>query len=102
MNMRETSSAFIEDRGPCPPLPGSYHPKRDPDCTLGGEATAVMEKDTTGWEGAFDSRPGRSYFIGAGQPGDVVSRRREGRDGGKGWSSSNSPMNNSSFSFFFS
>lgn len=85
MNMRETSSAFIEDRGPCPPLPGSYHPKRDPDCTLGGEATAVMEKDRTGWEGAFDDGRGRSYCIGAGQkPDDVVTRRREGRNGGKG------------------
>jgi hypothetical protein len=45
INIRETSSAFTEDRAPCPPLPELYHPKRDPDCTLGGDATAVMEKD---------------------------------------------------------
>jgi hypothetical protein len=45
MNIRETSSAFIEDRAPCPPLPESYHPKRGPVCTLGGDATAVMEKE---------------------------------------------------------
>lgn len=47
MNIRETSSAsaFAEGRAPCPPLPVLYHPKRDPDCTLGGDATAVMEKD---------------------------------------------------------
>lgn len=40
--MRETSSDFIEDRAPCPPLLEVYHPRR-PDCTLGGGATAVME-----------------------------------------------------------
>lgn len=48
MNIRETSSAFAEDSAPCPPLPVLYHPKRDPDCTLGGDATAVMEKDIGG------------------------------------------------------
>lgn len=36
MNIRDTSSA---------PSPELYHPKRGPDCTLGGDATAVMEKD---------------------------------------------------------
>lgn len=46
MNMRETSSAFMEDKAPWPPLPELYHPKRGPDCTLGGDATAVMGKDT--------------------------------------------------------
>lgn len=46
MNIRDTSSGFTEDRVPCPPLPELYHPKRDPDCTLGGDATAVMESDT--------------------------------------------------------
>jgi len=46
INIRDTSSVFIEDRAPCPPSPVLYHPKRDPDCTLGGDATAVMEKDT--------------------------------------------------------
>lgn len=45
MNIRDTSSVFTEDRGPCPPSPELYHPKRGPDCTLGGDATAVMEKD---------------------------------------------------------
>jgi hypothetical protein len=45
MNMRETSSEFMEDSAPCPPLPESYHPKRGPVCTLGGDATAVMEEE---------------------------------------------------------
>ena len=44
MKIRDTSSAFTEERDPCPPLPALYHPRRDPDCTLGGDATAVMEK----------------------------------------------------------
>lgn len=42
INMRDTSSVFTEDRPPCPPSLELYHPKR-PDCTLGGDATAVME-----------------------------------------------------------
>ena len=46
INTCDTSSASIEDRPPCPPLLELYHPKRGPDCTLGGDATAVMEKDT--------------------------------------------------------
>jgi hypothetical protein len=45
INIRDTSSALTEDNAPCPPLPELYHPKRDPDSTLGGDATAVMEKD---------------------------------------------------------
>lgn len=45
INIRDTSSAFTDDRAPSPPSPVLYHPKRDPDCTLGGDATAVMEKD---------------------------------------------------------
>lgn len=45
MNIRDTSSVSIEERAPCPPLPELYHPNRGPDCTLGGDATAVMEKD---------------------------------------------------------
>lgn len=48
MNIRDTSSAFTEDRAPSPPLLELYHPKRDPDSTLGGDATAVMEKDANG------------------------------------------------------
>lgn len=43
---RDTSSVSIEDSPPCPPLPELYHPKRGPDSTLGGDATAVMEMDT--------------------------------------------------------
>lgn len=46
MNTRDTSSVSIEDSAPCPPLPELYHPKRGPDSTLGGDATAVMEIDT--------------------------------------------------------
>lgn len=45
MNIRDTSSVSIEDRAPCPPLLELYHPNRGPDCTLGGDATAVMEKN---------------------------------------------------------
>lgn len=45
INIRDTSSAFTEDKPSCPPLPVLYHPKRGPDCTLGGDATAVMEND---------------------------------------------------------
>ena len=45
MNIRDISSAFTDDNAPCPLSPVLYHPKRDPDCTLGGDATAVMEKD---------------------------------------------------------
>jgi hypothetical protein len=49
INIRETSSAFIEVSAACPPLLAAYHPKRGPDCTLGGEATAVMRRqDLTG------------------------------------------------------
>lgn len=44
MNIRETSSALIDVSAPCPLLPAEYHPRRGPDCTLGGEATAVMSK----------------------------------------------------------
>lgn len=44
MNIRDTSSAFIEVSAACPPLPAAYHPRRGPDCTLGGEATAVMRR----------------------------------------------------------
>jgi hypothetical protein len=44
INIRDTSSAFIEVRVGWPPLPPAYHPRRGPDCTLGGEATAVMRK----------------------------------------------------------
>lgn len=46
MKTRDTSSVSIEDSAPCPPLPELYHPKRGPDSTLGGDATAVMEMDT--------------------------------------------------------
>lgn len=45
INIRDTSSAFIDVSAPCPLLPVEYHPKRGPDCTLGGDATAVMSKD---------------------------------------------------------
>lgn len=44
INIRDTSSAFIEVSAACPPLPAAYHPRRGPDCTLGGEATAVMRR----------------------------------------------------------
>jgi hypothetical protein len=44
MNIRDTSSALIDVSAPCPPLPDEYHPRRGPDCTLGGDATAVMGK----------------------------------------------------------
>lgn len=47
INIRDTSSVFIEPRAACPPLPVEYHPRRGPDCTLGGEATAVMEKESS-------------------------------------------------------
>lgn len=43
MNICDTSSAFMEPRGVCPLLE-EYHPRRGADCTLGGEATAVMRK----------------------------------------------------------
>jgi hypothetical protein len=70
INIRETSSAFTEDRAPCPPLPVLYHPKRDPDCTLGGDATAVMEKDvgsgSTQWgvQTTIDGRNNRRSLYG--------------------------------------
>jgi hypothetical protein len=44
-NMRDTSSVFIDPRAACPALPVEYHPRRGPDCTLGGEATAVMRRE---------------------------------------------------------
>lgn len=44
INIRDTSSVFTEPRAACPPLPAGYHPRRGPDCTLGGEATAVMRR----------------------------------------------------------
>lgn len=44
INIRDTSSAFIEVRAACPPLLAAFHPKRGPDCTLGGDATAVMRR----------------------------------------------------------
>lgn len=44
-NMRDTSSVFIDPRAACPALPVEYHPRRGPDCTLGGEATAVMREE---------------------------------------------------------
>lgn len=44
INIRDTSSALIDVSAPCPPLPAEYHPRRGPDCTLGGDATAVMSK----------------------------------------------------------
>lgn len=52
INIRDTSSAFIEEvRAPCPPLPEAYHPRRGPDCTLGGDATAVMSRESAGISG---------------------------------------------------
>lgn len=64
INMRETSSGFIEDKPPCPPSPDSYHPKRGPVCTLGGDATAVMEKEARFYTKCCGySRP--SYLMGA-------------------------------------
>jgi hypothetical protein len=57
INMRDTSSVFIEAKAVCPSLPTEYHPRRGPDCTLGGEATAVMRKDGPavdyGWDVVF-------------------------------------------------
>lgn len=44
INIRGTSSALIEVRAPCPPSSVGYHPRRGADCTLGGDATAVMER----------------------------------------------------------
>jgi hypothetical protein len=78
INIRETSSGFIEDRAPCPPSPESYHPKRCPVCTLGGEATAVMEKAMFYVEGVMDAR--RSYFMGAEKGVDgQIQRDSDGR-----------------------
>ena len=66
INMRETSSAFTEDRESCPPLPLLYHPKRDPDCTLGGDATAVMEKDDRASSARWAGYRGTELVVGRG------------------------------------
>lgn len=74
MNIRDTSSVSIEDRAPCPPLLELYHPNRGPDCTLGGDATAVMEKNT-GYPSvgtAFLLYPNRPiYRIGTSPPSGI-------------------------------
>ena len=44
INIRDTSSVFMELSTDWPPLSAAYHPSRGPDCTLGGVATAVMRR----------------------------------------------------------